>query len=165
MKSEIKEVLLNKKSEKLVEYSILSLSMVYFVLFILFDTHSMGIDDLLPKFENFDIYFDIILWSIFVVMIPDLMIKYLHSENWKVFLKKNWIDILFFVLIPLFAGLRALKILQFATQLKSIKMLKSLLKVIYEGKKVLVPVLLGYRLIRILSKRRERNQDSDKSKN
>ncbi len=154
----IKEFLLNKKFEKSVEYTILGLSMVYFVLFIVYDTHSIGIDDLLPKFENFDLYFEIVLWSIFVAMIPDLMIKYLKAENWKMFLKKNWIDIAFFILIPLFAGLRALKILQFASQLKSIKMLKSLLKVLYEGKKVLIPILLGYRLIRFLSRRHE-NKD------
>ena len=143
----LKELFLDKKFEKSVEYSILGLSMVYFVMFVLYDTNSIGIDDLLPKFENFYFYFDVILWSIFVVMIPDLIIKYLHAENWKVFLRKNWIDISFFILIPLFAGLRALKILQFATQIKSIKMLKSLLKVLYEGKKVLVPILLGYRLV------------------
>jgi len=129
--------------------------MVYFVLFILYDTHSIGFDDILPKFENFDFIFDVVLWSIFVVMIPDLIIKYLHADNWKKFLRKNWIDIAFFILIPLFAGLRALKILQFASQLKSIKMLKSLLKVIYEGKKVLVPILLGYRLVKYFRNRRE----------
>ena len=156
MKSEIKELFLKKKFEKSVEYTILGLTMVYFVLFIVYDTHSIGIDDLLPKFENFDFYFDVILWSIFVVMIPDLMIKYLKAENWKKFLRKNWIDVAFFILIPLFAGLRALKILQFATQIKSIKMLKSLLKVIYEGKKVLIPILLGVRLIRIFRQRQEK---------
>jgi hypothetical protein len=154
-KSEIKQLFLNKKFEKSVEYSILGLSMVYFVLFIVYDTHSIGFDDILPKFENFDFYFDVVLWSIFVVMIPDLIIKYLKADNWKVFLKKNWIDIAFFILIPLFAGLRALKVLQFASQLKSIKMLKSLLKVLYEGKKVLVPVLLGYKLIQLITKRRK----------
>jgi hypothetical protein len=151
----IKEIFLNKKFEKSVEYTILGLSMVYFVLFILYDTHSIGFDDILPKFENFDFIFDVVLWSIFVVMIPDLIIKYLHADNWKKFLRKNWIDIAFFILIPLFAGLRALKILQFASQLKSIKMLKSLLKVIYEGKKVLVPILLGYRLVKYFRNRRE----------
>ena len=154
-KSEIKQLFLNKKFEKSVEYTILGLSMVYFVLFIVYDTHSIGFDDILPKFENFDFYFDVVLWSIFVVMIPDLIIKYFKADNWKVFLKKNWIDISFFILIPLFAGLRALKILQFASQLKSIKMLKSLLKVLYEGKKVLVPVLLGYKLIQLITKRRK----------
>jgi hypothetical protein len=154
-KSEIKQLFLNKKFEKSVEYTILGLSMVYFVLFIVYDTHSIGFDDILPKFENFDFYFDLVLWSIFVVMIPDLITKYFKADNWKVFLKKNWIDISFFILIPLFAGLRALKILQFASQLKSIKMLKSLLKVLYEGKKVLVPVLLGYKLIQLITKRRK----------
>lgn len=154
--SKVKQFFLNHKLEKSVEYTILGLSMVYFVLFILYDTHSIGIDDLYPKFENFDFYFDVILWSIFVVMIPDLITKYFKAENWKVFLKKNWIDISFFILIPLFAGLRALKILQFASQLKSIKMLKSILKVLYEGKKVLVPVLLGYKLIQVFNKKRER---------
>ena len=154
-KSEIKQLFLNKKFEKSVEYTILGLSMVYFVLFIVYDTHSIGFDDILPKFENFNFYFDLVLWSIFVVMIPDLITKYFKADNWKVFLKKNWIDISFFILIPLFAGLRALKILQFASQLKSIKMLKSLLKVLYEGKKVLVPVLLGYKLIQLITKRRK----------
>ena len=154
-KSEVKQLFLKKKFEKSVEYTILGLSMVYFVLFIVYDTHSIGFDDILPKFENFDFYFDVVLWSIFVVMIPDLIIKYFKADNWKVFLKKNWIDISFFILIPLFAGLRALKILQFASQLKSIKMLKSLLKVLYEGKKVLVPVLLGYKLIQLITTRRK----------
>ena len=154
-KSEVKQLFLKKKFEKSVEYTILGLSMVYFVLFIVYDTHSIGFDDILPKFENFDFYLDVVLWSIFVVMIPDLIIKYFKADNWKVFLKKNWIDISFFILIPLFAGLRALKILQFASQLKSIKMLKSLLKVLYEGKKVLVPVLLGYKLIQLITKRRK----------
>jgi len=37
-------------------------------------------------------------------------------------------------------------------------MLKSILKVIYEGKKVFVPILLGYRLVQTLSKRRERKK-------
>lgn len=157
----IKEFLLNKKTEKAIEYSILILSSVYFVGFILFDTHSIGLHDILPKPENFDLYFDGLLWAIFVVMIPDLLIKYLKSKNWKVFFKKNWIDVLFFILIPLFAWLRVLKIFQIANQLKVVKLLKSLLKVIYEGKKVLIPVLFGYRLIRLLNKKHEMDANPD----
>jgi len=157
----IKEILLNKKTEKAIEYSILILSSVYFVGFILFDTHSIGLPDILPKPENFDLYFDGLLWAIFVVMIPDLSIKYLKSENWKVFFKKNWIDVMFFVLIPLFAWLRVLKIFQIANQLKVVKLVKSLLKVIYEGKKVLIPILFGYRLIRILNKKHKTDANQD----
>jgi hypothetical protein len=147
------KVLLNKKFEKIIEYLILILSSVYFVGFILFDTNSIGLENILPKPANFDLYFDTILWSIFVTMIPDLSIKYIKSENWKKFLRKNWIDISFFILIPLFAWLRILKVLQFANQLKVLKIVKSLLKVIYEGNRVLVPLLFGYRLIQKLGKK------------
>ena len=142
------KILLKKKTEKVIEYTILILSMTYFVGFILFDTHTIGLPDMYPKPPNFDIYFDILLWTIFTAMIPDLLIKYIKSENWRAFLKKNWIDVMFFILIPLFAFLRVLKIFQIAHQLKFIKIIKSLLKVIYEGNKVLVPVILSYRLIR-----------------
>lgn len=158
------KVLLNKKFEKIIEYLILVLSSVYFVGFILFDTNSIGLENILPKPANFDLYFDTILWSIFVTMIPDLSIKYIKSENWKKFLRKNWIDISFFILIPLFAWLRILKVLQFANQLKVLKIVKSLLKVIYEGNRVLVPLLFGYRLIQKLSKKSD-TQDIKKGSN
>lgn len=133
----------------------MGLSLIFFVLFVLYDTNSIGLENLLPKFENFDLIFDILLWSIFVVMIPDLAIKYKKAENWKAFLKKNWIDILFFILIPLFAGMRALKLLQFGSQLKTIKLLQSFLKVVYEARRVIVPGLFGYRLVKILQRKRK----------
>ncbi|NIM26030.1 MAG: hypothetical protein GTN35_01285 [Nitrososphaeria archaeon] len=151
-----KEILLNNKVGKAIEIAILALSSVYFVGFVLFDTQSIGLPDLYPKPENFEAIFDGIIWAIFVVMIPDLTIKYLRSENWKKFLRNYWIDVMFFVLIPLFAWLRILKVLQFVNQLKTFNIVKSLLKVIYDVRQVLIPLLLGYRLIRKFQEKRKK---------
>lgn len=150
-----KEILLNHKVGTAIEVAILILSSVYFVGFVLFDTEAIGLPNLYPKPANFEAIFDEIIWTIFLVMIPDLTIKYLHSENWKKFLRNYWIDVAFFVLIPLFAWLRILRVLQFVRHLETIKIVKSLLKVIYEGKQVLIPILLGYRLIRKFQKQKK----------
>ena len=152
------KTLLNEKTEKILEYTIFALSAVYFVALMLFDTHTMGSHDILQKPPHYDLYFDGLLWAIFIVMIPDIFIKYVKSENWKVFLKKNWIDVLFFVMIPLFAGLRILKVLQLLRHLKTAKTAKSFLKVIYGGKKVLGSTVWVFRLIQIINRKRDEHQ-------
>lgn len=146
------------KPGQITEYLILILSVLYFGFFILYDLDSLGLQNLLPKPVDFDFWDNLLMWGIFAVMLPDLFIKYRESENWKKFLKSYWIDISFLILIPLFAWLRVLKVVQVGRQVKTMHGISVILKVLYEGRKAIGPILLSYRLFKWIRKRQHKNE-------
>ncbi|MGI0011035.1 MAG: hypothetical protein ACREAE_06525 [Nitrosopumilaceae archaeon] len=67
-------------------------------------------------------------------MAVDIYLKYKAVGNWKVFLKKHWLEVLMLVLIPVFS---TFKIIKFALKvIKPLKMTKSGFKVVHLVKKI-----------------------------
>jgi len=77
---------------------------------------------------------EIILWILVSSFILDLYLKYRKAENWKVFLKKNWFDIVALALIPIFSTMKVLKIM--VQLVKKLKILKMFTKIIHKSKKL-----------------------------
>ena len=77
---------------------------------------------------------DVVLVVLVLFFIIDLFLKYRKSKNWKVFLKKNWFDIITLTLIPIFSTVKMLKIM--VSLIKKLKILKMFTKIIYKSKKL-----------------------------
>lgn len=77
---------------------------------------------------------DIVLVILVLFFIIDLFLKYHKSKDWKVFLKKNWFDIIALALIPVFSTVKMLKIM--VSLIKKLKILKMFSKIIYKSKKL-----------------------------
>lgn len=85
-----------------------------------FDADLLGLDEpLIDIPKSFDTPWDLITWIIWGVFAADVYFKYRSSENWKVFLRKHWFDVL--LLIPFFRILRLLRLLRL---LKALKLLR-----------------------------------------
>lgn len=70
---------------------------------------------------------DYLIWVIFSIMTIDVYLKYRKIRNWKIFIKKHWVEILMLALIPLFS---AFKIVKFSLKIiKTLKMTKSGFKI------------------------------------
>ena len=93
---------------------------VFFLVGLLaFDSDLFGFKDpLLQLPDTLAYYWDILSWIIWSVFAFDVFLKYRVSENWKIFLKKHWFDIVllvpFFRLFRVFRLLRLLKTMKFA---------------------------------------------------
>ncbi len=120
--------------EKSLDFVLLALAITYFVGFLSFHPESLLLKDApyhIP--HEYEIHFEILLWIFFGLLVLDLYLKYKKINNWKLFLKKHWLDILLVVLIPF---LTAFKIAKISTNLvKSMKASKGGFKVFYKAKK------------------------------
>ena len=120
--------------EKSLDFVLLALAITYFVGFLSFHPESLLLKDApyhIP--HEYEIHFEILLWIFFGLLVLDLYLKYKKINNWKLFIKKHWLDILLVVLIPF---LTAFKIAKISTNMvKSMKASKGGFKVFYKAKK------------------------------
>ncbi|NJK78294.1 MAG: hypothetical protein HC944_06290 [Nanoarchaeota archaeon] len=118
---------------KILDYTIFILVIVLSVLLLIdyefIKTSDSFVLDTIKKTSDIVL---IVLVSLFTV---DLFLKYRKSKNWKVFLKKNWFDIITLVLIPIFSMVKILKIM--VSLIKKLKILKMFTKIIHKSKKLL----------------------------
>jgi len=90
---------------------------IFFVGLFAFDSDLFGFEEPLIDFpEEWQLYWEILSWIIWLVFALDVYFKYRSSENWKIFLKKHWFDII--LLIPFFRILRVLRLLRLLKTLK-----------------------------------------------
>ncbi len=119
---------------KIFDFLLLGMVIVYFIGFLSFHPQSLFLAK--PIFDiphEYEIYFEILLWAIFGLLIVDLYFKYREIDNWKLFLKKHWHDIVMLALIPF---LTAFKIAKISVNLvKTLKASKSGFKVFQKAKK------------------------------
>lgn len=93
---------------------------LFFVGLMAFDTDLLGLEDPIIDFPtSFETPWGVISWIIWGVFAVDVFFKYRASENWRVFLRKHWFDII--LLIPFFRILRLLRLLRL---LKTLKLLR-----------------------------------------
>jgi len=85
-----------------------------------FDSDLFGFEEPLISIPEFlETPWEIIAWIVWGVFVVDVYFKYKASENWKVFLRKHWFDIL--LLIPFFRLFRILRLLRLLKTLKFAK--------------------------------------------
>ena len=123
---------LTVKPIKILDYSIFVLILIFSIL-LLIDYEFLKISDH-SQLENIKKIIEIILWILASLFILDLSLKYRKAENWRVFLKKNWFDIITLALIPIFSTMKMLKIV--IPLVKKLKILKMFTKIIYKSKKL-----------------------------
>lgn len=120
------------KPIKILDYSIFVLILTFTIL-LLFDYEFLKISDP-SQLKNIRKTTEIIFWILVSLFILDLALKYHKAENWRVFLKKNWFDIITITLIPIFSTMKMLKIV--VPLVKKLKIFKMFAKIIYKSKKL-----------------------------
>jgi hypothetical protein len=119
---------------KLFDFLLVIMATVYFVGFLSFHPDSLFLKEApynIP--DEYEVYFEALLWIFFTLLALDLYLKYRKLNNWNLFLKKHWHEIAMFALIPFLTILKAVKI-----SIKLVKILKaskSGFKVFYKAKK------------------------------
>ena len=119
---------------KSLDFVLLSMAIVYFVGFISFHPESLLLKEA-PYYipHEYEIYFEVLLWVFFGLLVLDLYLKYKKLNDWRLFLKKHWHEILMVVLIPF---LSVFKIAKISVKLvKTLKASKSGFKIFYKAKK------------------------------
>jgi hypothetical protein len=119
---------------KSLDFVLLAMAVTYFVGFVSFHPESLLLKEApyhIP--HEYEIYFEILLWVFFSLLVLDLYLKYKKLNNWKLFLRKHWHEIIMVVLIPF---LTAFKIVKVSVKLvKVLKASKSGFKIFYKAKK------------------------------
>jgi len=103
------------------------------MILLLFDYEFLHVPDH-SQLENIKKTTEILLGILVTLFILDLYVKYRNTENWQVFFKKNWFDIITLALIPIFSTLKMLKIA--ISLVKQLKILKMFTKIIHKSKKL-----------------------------
>lgn len=120
------------KPTKILDYSIFILIIIFSIL-LLIEYEFVSILDHSQE-ENIKKTTNVILWILVILFIFDLYLKYRKAENWRVFFRKNWFDIITLVLIPVFSIMKVLKII--LPIIKKLKIVKMITKIIYKSKKL-----------------------------
>ena len=119
---------------KSLDFVLLAMAIVYFVGFVSFHPESLLLKQApyhIP--HEYEIYFEILLWVFFGLLVLDLYLKYKKLNDWRLFLKKHWHEIVMLALIPF---LTAFKIVKFSIKMvKVLKASKSGFKIFYKAKK------------------------------
>lgn len=119
---------------KALDFSLLGMVIVYFIGFLSFYPQSLFLtESLFDISHEYEIYFEVLLWAIFGLLAVDLYFKYRKLNNWKLFLKKHWHDIILLTLIPFLAGFKIAKIS--VNLIKTLKASKTGFKIFYKAKK------------------------------
>ncbi|MBM2852886.1 MAG: hypothetical protein HW420_1433 [Candidatus Nitrosotenuis sp.] len=116
------------------DFSLLVMVIVYFIGFLSFHPQSLFLKESpfhIP--HEYEIYFEVLLWAIFGLLAVDLYFKYKKLDNWKLFLKKHWHDIIMLGLIPFLTAFKIAKIS--VSMVKTLKASKAGFKILYKAKK------------------------------
>ena len=104
------------------EYSILFLVIFYFVVLFFSEYKTLGlvhpIIDIPQQLKQIN---EIVLYMMFSLLAFELLLKYMKVRDWKIFLKKYWLDVAMVILIPVFSGVKILKALKLAKKVKITK--------------------------------------------
>lgn len=119
---------------KSLDFMLLAMAVVYFVGFMSFHPESLLLKEAPYRIPHeYEIHFEVLLWVFFGLLLLDLYLKYKKLNDWRLFLKKHWHEILMMILIPFLAAFKIAKI-----SLKLVKTLKASkggFKIFYKAKK------------------------------
>ena len=104
------------------EYSILFLVVFYFVVLLFSEYQVFGLEfPIIEIPQQLKQINEIVLYVMLSLLAFELLLKYMKVEDWKIFLKKYWLDVVMVILIPVFSGIKILKALKLAKKVKIAK--------------------------------------------
>ena len=112
----------NKKLVTSLEYTILSLVIFYFVVLFFSEYKTLGLEyPIIEIPQQLKQINEIVLYGMLSLLSFELLLKYMKVRNWRVFLKKYWLDVAMVILIPVFSGIKVLKAIKLAKKAKIAK--------------------------------------------
>ncbi len=104
------------------EYSILFLVIFYFVVLFFSEYETLGFESPIIEISHqLKQINQIVLYVMLFLLAFELLLKYMKVRDWKIFLKKYWLDVAMVILIPVFSGIKILKALKFTKKVKIAK--------------------------------------------
>jgi hypothetical protein len=104
------------------EYSILFLVIFYFVVLFFSEYKTLGLEHPIVEIpQQLKQINETVLYLMLSLLSFELFLKYIKVRDWKVFLKKYWLDVAMVVLIPVFSGVKVLKAIKIAKKAKIAK--------------------------------------------
>lgn len=99
-----------------VHISTLVWTVMFVVGFLAFDADLIGLEPLIQLPAHVEPVWDVVNWIVWGVFVVDVYIKYRRSDSFRVFVKKNWLDLLllvpFFRVLLLFRVVRLLRLVR-----------------------------------------------------
>lgn len=112
----------DKKLVTSLEYTILALVIFYFMVLFFSEYKTLGLEVPIVEIPNqIKQINEIVLYVMLSLLSFELLLKYMKVRNWRVFLKKYWIDVAMVILIPVFSGIKILKAIKLAKKAKIAK--------------------------------------------
>lgn len=119
---------------KSLDFVLLAMAMTYFVGFVSFHPESVLLKEAPYRIPHeYEIYFEVLLWVFFGLLVLDLYLKYKKLNDWRLFLRKHWHEVIMVVLIPFLTAFKIVKV--FVKLVKMLKASKSSFKIFYKAKK------------------------------
>ena len=104
------------------EYSILFLVVFYFVVLLFSEYQVFGLESPIIEIpQQLKQINETVLYVMLCLLAFELLLKYMKVRDWKIFLKKYWLDVAMVILIPVFSGIKILKALKLAKKVKIAK--------------------------------------------
>ncbi|WP_420545256.1 hypothetical protein [Nitrosopumilus sp.] len=104
------------------EYVILFLVLFYFVVLFFSEYKTLGLGSPIVEIpQQLKQINEVVLYVMLGLLSFELLLKYMKVRNWKVFLKKYWLDVAMVILIPVFSGIKIFKALKIAKKIKVAK--------------------------------------------
>lgn len=112
----------NRRFVLSLEYSILFLVVFYFVVLFFSEYKTLGLEYPIVEIpEQLKQINETVLYIMLSLLSFELLLKYMKVRDWKIFLKKYWLDIAMVILIPIFSGVKVLKAIKIAKKAKIAK--------------------------------------------
>jgi hypothetical protein len=104
------------------EYLILFLVIFYFAVLFFSEYKTLGLEyPIIEIPQQLKQINETILYVMLSLLSFELLLKYMKVRDWKVFLKRYWLDVAMVILIPIFSGVKVLKAIKLAKKAKIAK--------------------------------------------
>ncbi|QMU54813.1 MAG: hypothetical protein GKS07_07960 [Nitrosopumilus sp.] len=104
------------------EYTILILVIFYFAVLFFSEYEILGLETpILEIPQQLKQINETVLYVMLALLSFELLLKYMKVRDWKLFLKKYWLDVAMVIIIPIFSGIKILKAIKLAKKIKIAK--------------------------------------------
>ena len=104
------------------EYLILALVIFYFAVLFFSEYKTIGLEFPIVEIpQQLKQINEVVLYVMLGLLSFELLLKYMKIGNWRIFLKKYWLDVAMVILIPIFSGIKILKAIKLAKKIKVAK--------------------------------------------
>jgi len=112
----------NRRFVLSLEYLILFLVIFYFVILFFSEYKALGLESPIVEIpQQLKEINGIVLYVMLSLLSFELLLKYMKIRDWRLFLKKYWLDVAMVILIPIFSGVKILKAIKLAKKAKIAK--------------------------------------------